>query len=440
MNGFKLLTIRGSALACLCVLVALVAWPERPVHAADLQTAVHTQAETGIEVFDHDLYATVGLGGGLQGNYGDLKLYAPLRLRLSDGAPLAVEGAPALRRQDWDELGDFLHILRHATLRDPGERGSLQIGQLQGVTLGHGTLIDRYYNDLDFDHHQTGVHASGDGGWVGGQAIVSDVISHKPAGFRVFGRPFWGHGSRLGSLTVGVNAALDQVAAYAPLRLFGLDIGSDIWQGNGQAIDLYVDGNTRIHGGQGLHAGADYRWTGAHAYVQLRLELQWLHGAYDPAALDTLYAIERSQIGPAIAWLDPQGHVQSLVIDRTLATSALTGERLGALGSLQGAVGGVRYVAKVDFRGQDGWGAYGWLVLPPWQGLEGRLFFGQRHLQAWHDLGQGAMAQAQLRFRVQGPWYASLFSGRQWHQDPAGLYRADWDVVAMVGLDGVPGR
>jgi hypothetical protein len=344
-------------------------------------------------------------------------------LRVIDGGAASLGGAPALRREDWDEWSDRLRVLRYLDFQ--GEQVAAHVGELTGFTLGHGTIIHRYYNDLDFDHHHTGATGSFDTGTFGGEAMVTDVLQADTllAG-RLFFRP-----SGLDGVTIGTSGVFDRASGFVE-QVFGCTLAA-----GGEACVLpHLPDNLLI---LGLDAALPFRHRTVTAYADvnawalqktvgetlgvrldpsprfsLRAEVNASSQGFTPNVVDPLYAAERLQIqAPA------QGGFGGLV--------AATFQQGIAKGTVVG-----------DWRPGDGAGLFAWLTVQPTDTLVLRGFYGQRHLDSLGAFtrGQGPVWHAAARLAVQGPWFAALTAGRFWHT-VAGSQRLDLDVVATVGAE-----
>ncbi len=112
-------------------------------------------------MFGADPAATIDLGFDVDGHGAALGMGGRLRWLAGDG----------VRGEDWDELSEWVGIVRYFTWithpqldgADPTRppppdelRGALAIGRLGGVVLGHGSVIDGFTTGLDVDHGQVG--------------------------------------------------------------------------------------------------------------------------------------------------------------------------------------------------------------------------------------------------------------------------------------------
>lgn len=135
-------------------------------------------------------------------------------LKASFQAPLRFEVKTAeFREEDWDEPGDFGRIIRFLHFGKV-----FKLGTIAGLTLGHGTLVRRYHNGVDEDHHRTGTRFT----WH------SNLIEIDAFADRLMGPPVLG--GRIGLLAAGpfrLGATL--AADMAAPKPFILDVGPVEW-------------------------------------------------------------------------------------------------------------------------------------------------------------------------------------------------------------------
>jgi hypothetical protein len=201
--------------------------------------------------------ATVDLGFDVQGNGASMGMGARLRWLAGDG----------FRNEDWDELSEFVGVLRYFTwTTEPGPsgeevQGALAIGRLGGVGLGHGSVIDGFTTGLDVDHGQIGAQVRAQRGTVGAEAMIDDLVAPRIVGLR-------GHALLKNGLDVGLSFAGDATVpalSDGPMPMTGeralLFAGADAQYARARADGradgrLYVDlVGVRPFAG-GLHLGA----------------------------------------------------------------------------------------------------------------------------------------------------------------------------------------
>lgn len=156
----------------------------------------------------------VGCTGGDCKTNLTLGLNIPLRLRTIDREP---SDTGTLRQEDWDEPGDYLRVLRFVEYGAPQERLHLRMGELGGAVLGHGTVMNRYFNVLDVDHNQFGVHVNVNERLGGAQVIVDHLLDPEVMAVRGYVRPWalLAPGSWMERYAVGASLALDIDAPLA---------------------------------------------------------------------------------------------------------------------------------------------------------------------------------------------------------------------------------
>ena len=135
---------------------------------------------------------TSGLGGMVHRDWaGGADVVAGLKVsafRLALAAPLRFD-RQGLRRQDWDEPGDFGRILAVASWGAEGEHVFARAGNLPDVTLGAGTLVSHFASTADPDHWRSGVMLSVAYDPAGGDVFLDSFIAPAVLGGRAYLRP-----------------------------------------------------------------------------------------------------------------------------------------------------------------------------------------------------------------------------------------------------------
>lgn len=167
-------------------------------------TKMSASAAVGAGSFDSRAAGTLDLG--LDVSRGEFRLGLGGRLRFVAG--------DGLREADWDESAEGAGFLRYATFahvaRGPEDTSaSLAIGQLSGVRLGQGTVIDGYTAGLNVDHLRTGLQAR-----LSTRRIESDALTDDLTRPRILaGRSAWRASE---TVRLGATLALDLFAPDAP--------------------------------------------------------------------------------------------------------------------------------------------------------------------------------------------------------------------------------
>jgi len=98
------------------------------------------------------------------------------------------------------DLSLKIHYLEWGEQRDPFY---LKLGNLHNMTLGHGTIMKNFANDLDFPAvRRTGINLGIDGKKMGFEAVVNDFAQPEIFGGRFYFRP-------VGRFALGATSVLD---------------------------------------------------------------------------------------------------------------------------------------------------------------------------------------------------------------------------------------
>ncbi len=300
--------------------------------------------ELGVGQIDEDFFLTVNITGALRldvpkvfcrGYFDELEvpeeggcetplslgLRVPLRLRVFDRDP---QDAGVLRREDWDTPGDFARVVRFVEygLRTDPLYGRL--GEFNGAVLGHGTIMNRYFNVLFLDHYQLGLNLNVNAHLGGVEFVMDNLLEPQVWGSRVFARPAylidptsWWTRYVIGlSLVLDVDAPLDfervsieqdpatpvevtDDGRLIPSRekvtgVLGIDHALELVRTEEVDFTPYIDINLHLAQSAGLHIGAltNFRPTEGLSLLT-RLELRLLGQNHIPAYFGPLYEIER---------------------------------------------------------------------------------------------------------------------------------------------------
>lgn len=322
-------------------------------------------ASMGAGMFGSQPASTVDVGVDLAGQ-GEQASYA---VGIGGRARwLAVGG---FREEEWDEASEVARVVRYGLLRwaepETGEV-SAAVGELGGVTLGHGALIDGYASGLDVDHGHVGVEVRGASGALAGELVLDDVVAPRIAGARVAIERDEG---LVGGLSVAADrtaptAMEDGTAAVAAAALDGeLRTRS---AGSGARGALHVDVVGLAGLGAGVHAGVrgDAR-AGDSMRVGARAEVRAGSDGYIAGWFGPLYERDRRElVGPDGERAGQRDAAEGGGVGGLGAAGALT---LDAPGAMTGAasyavrpgladVASVRLAAPYLARVQAGvWGA-----------------------------------------------------------------------------------
>jgi len=412
---------------------------------AQTATNLRLGAELGAGVLESDAYTLLLPFLELSSGKFHTGLHAPLRLRVYDGGTPAAGPTPGLRQEDWNGWSNKTRILRFAEWGQAGEPVHVRLGELNGVTLGHGTIVGRYYNNVDMDHYRTGLMLEADGGAIGVSALASDLVGMADQN----GGP---RGMVMGRIRARLfrdelpNRAIEIGTTWMwGLGRAGLDASARLWHASQVDISTYIDGNVAEYFagdngklGFGGHFGllAAMPDVFASTGVRLRLEGRILGPGYNPAQIGPLYEIERQQNRCNFHMATSAGGRGCTAYGFVASDHTVPGAMVGVdfetpgegLISIQG-----------EWARNDGYGLLAWVILPEIEGLQLRAHFARRHAQGSGDLlDDQTTALASLRYRVDGPIYASVFAARRWHQSLGGpwpVFATTLELAATFGVD-----
>ncbi|MCA9541682.1 MAG: hypothetical protein KC620_22450, partial [Myxococcales bacterium] len=177
-------------------------------------------------------------------------IQAPLRVSFAEGR---------LRDRDWDEGADFGRLLRFARYGD-----FVRVGQVVDLTLGQGTLVRRYHNGVDDDHHRLGALVAGTIGPLGVEIFADQVFAAPVGGARAqwtFDAPFTVGATFAGDFAapVTLSGGVDDTGRPRGRRDFfgggGLDVAWHLLDDPDGRLDLYGVGQVLDSARFGAHLG-----------------------------------------------------------------------------------------------------------------------------------------------------------------------------------------
>lgn len=445
------------SIAVVALLVVLVALPARAADgpAAAAPPAVDSASEglkasifgrVGFGQIDEDFFLSVAPGTVLRfGDFG-FGIEVPLRFRVVDESPLQ---SGVLRDEDWDEVSDFTKILRFFEYRRPSDPIYVRVGELVDVTLGHGTIVDHYYNTVDIDHYQTGVTGHYDTTYGGGELLLDNLVDPNILALRGYVRPlsFFDLAPIFRKLVVGLTYASDYQAP-SKLRLdadgiaqvtgdgeldastevvsvYGLDLGWEVLRLDWIDLTPYFDLNFLDALGTGVHVGVltNFRLP-AETTLFTRFEYRYLTQRYAAGYFNSLYEIERFRYRstqPKIRYLEDlrdgdgwhgfYGELTLLLLNQ-ITISAIYEDYQGS--------GNSNLAIRLRL---------------PWLGpVLFQAYYAKRNFGSFEDIFEldGALLVAEARVKLLSFLYVYAEYARQWHLvgKDAPTYETvnDWDV------------
>jgi hypothetical protein len=298
---------RAVRTSAVLLLLALGPGGIRPADAGD-GPRFHTLARAGFGTAGEDGFVLLLAEQGLAWSGFELTLAGPFRLRVVDRDP---QDDGVLREQDWDEPSDFARIVpRIGFLRSwPDGAVRVDLGELKGVGLGHGTVFDHYYNGTDMDRYQGGLLLDAGHRGTGLEFLIEDVVSPDVLGGRARLAPIaWFTESRAARiLELGFTAAADlSVPRNLPVAggttveeraipVIGGDLAVRAVDGERVLLQPYLAVNG-MDGEAGLHAGlgASLRLApGREIWLHARGEYRYLGSDYHPVLFNPFHEHDR---------------------------------------------------------------------------------------------------------------------------------------------------
>jgi hypothetical protein len=265
---------------------------------------------------DEDWYTTIHLGFSMDLGKIGFGIQVPLRLRVHDADPKDPSDS-TLREEDWDEWTDYLKVIRFFRFGHKGDFIYVVVGDLPGATIGHGTIVNRYYNNIDLDHYRMGLVADLNTDYGGVETLLNNGFVTNLFALRGYVRPwsFVDQESYLNNLAVGFSVAADVSAPYTladidpeedynlpPVEVeetttvMGGDIEFRLLDTSFLTLTPYMDLNgIPASGGVGYHAGilSVFHIGGVSMDLQARVEYRYFTGDYIPTYFNSYYEIQK---------------------------------------------------------------------------------------------------------------------------------------------------
>ena len=298
--------------------------PAPPPMTPELQTAVG--GKVGVGMIGEDLFVNLSVGSTFA--FGKIKfgVHAPLRIRAWDRKP---KDKDVIRKEDWDEWQEYFRILRFFQYGEPDDLFYLRVGELVAASLGHGTIVHRYYNNLDIDHFSMGFDTRLNFREAGGEVLTNDLLNPELVALRGYVRPMtlWDHGKGeiFDRLAVGFTFAADVQAPWelrtttittdeeekqaprvdkvgnlsyerAVASLWGFDVGWTVVKLEKFDLTPYMDFNFLAAKGFGWHPGVMMTVRPAEkTWIEMRFEYRALTKRYAPTYFNSFYDFQRTQ-------------------------------------------------------------------------------------------------------------------------------------------------
>ncbi len=381
-------------------------------------------------------------------------LYAPVSLRVYDADP---EGGGVVRKQEWDEPGEWLRVVRWVELGRPYDNVRLRAGELVDQSLGHGTIVRSFHNSLDLDHARWGLAGELNAIQGGFEGLLDDVVDPHLVAARVHVRP-WAFDIRPGAadaVTFGLSVAADldaprrlvtdasgryladdegnfKVATSNATAILGLDTEYPILRGSAWTLTPYSDINWHAGYGAGWHVGSFAGWSGpARLELDARAEVSLAGSDYLPAYFGALYSVERfayRSVGDSVQRFPKLQWLRGADEEVRLGQSSEIGARWGD--SIEARLGYAN-----EFGSPTGVFSARLTVTPGSFGRFG-VFFARSGIG---DAGElvaldDALIVGEARVQVTSLLYVAAQASRRWQLDEDGRYQPADDYTVGTGL------
>jgi hypothetical protein len=437
------------AAICVCVFILSSVLPAASLAEEEVKhrRVLGLAGDLGFGGVGGKAYTTVQTGIDVREGSLSLGLFGRVRILMQED----TDGSGVVRDRDWDEVSDYVHILRYLRYQRTFQNRSLgpihlqaQAGEILGYTLGHGTLVRDYSNVADPDHLHAGIHLGLSGERWSFGAMVDNFIDPAVIASRFTLKPV----KAATRLTIGTSFVIDPRApltiivdgqsrvrrtdsAYnlqaenEPLALWGVDLGYELGGRERGRLTPYLDLNTSMLGGFGFHAGAlgEVPLGKTSARLLGHAEYRAGVGAYSPTHVGTFYDVERYQA--SLSWSGPPRDVE--LDDRSAKLAAVVREAYSGQGVVaQTGVQVPRWVnlkLGVSYRpGPDAVSLWWRATTSPIPRLRLGALMLMRGLGGSYPGTSGLMAMAEGRYRVTDNIYAMAQYTRVWALSAATRY------------------
>jgi len=391
--------------------------------------------DLGFGALGDKAYTTIQAGLDIHEGRLSLGLFGRVRVLSQNHA----EGEETIRERDWDEVTDFLHILRYVEYKRTFNTVTLnaRAGELMGFTLGHGTMIRDYSNIADMDHPHTGVSVKLTHEMFDVAAMVDNLARPGVVAARLAVRPF----KELPDFTVGTSGVMDPTAPFQVrpnaagerpvdsawnlrsetevMGMAGLDMSYTFGAKKTGTLMPYLDVNTSFMGA-GVHMGFIGRLPVHKGSLAFQAEYRGGSSSYAATYMDTFYDIERHQAG--LTFADPAEAARD---HRNPKLAGLGRGIYGGSGALLQAGLNIKNLGRSRFNGhfkvgysfRPGPDAHSvWLRISsrPISRLDLGMMMMMRGLGGPHEDANGIVALAEGRYRIMDNLYALAQYSRTW--------------------------
>lgn len=357
---------------------------------------------------------------------------ARLHVGLNDGR---------VRRRDWDEPSDFVHILRYLRYRRRLAAWvvNLDLGELRGVGFAHNTLLREYSNLADIDHPHGGLQIALEHDLLRLRLLVDDLVRPRLVAAHLAFFAGIDQRTRLGASFIAdprapltrTATATEPIDARGYLRTddvlltaFGLDAEHALYARGAKRFAVYADLNGQVsgrateRGGAGLHLGVSAQL----GVFSAQGEYQVIGPGYQPGYFDTFHDVDRYQ-----GSLSAQPTNAPSLVRPKLISIGEAGWRQGALGQFN--LEFARWQAKFGYSYApplDAHRLWSRLVVRAAERVDLALLIVARGLEHGAD---GVIILGESRWRINKTFYLLGQYARRFILDPTSAYFRPYHAV-----------
>ena len=220
-----------------------------------------TETDKALGEMEQSNFLTSGLyGGGMTFIDGDAYVQVQLQPDIPLGKigigldlvflynPYADSTEPQILAEDgesWDSPSTWLRLIRYIRYGQPYDPFHLRFGELDYLTIGHGSIMSGYSN---YDRRGLRLNLRGANNRSGVETMLNDIGNPSIFGGRVFLRPFQREEDNnfLTRFELGATYLTDinpnlQEEGEEPLTAIGFDVGFPLFETSTFRLDLYDD-------------------------------------------------------------------------------------------------------------------------------------------------------------------------------------------------------
>jgi hypothetical protein len=405
-----------------------------------------------------DYYLRLNLGTELDFGKVGVGIQVPLNFRLSDRTRNGDTSLnTTLRKEDWDEVADYARIIRYFRYGHPSDTFYVRIGELYGATIGHGTIVNSYYNSINLDIYKLGVQLNVNTDFGGVQTLMDNLFQPSLFGARVYVRPvaFFDKDSYANNLAIGLTVMADafaptgvigpmQTSAHEPsvandaAAVMGVDIEFAVVRSKVIDVIPYTDLNHIFGASNGWHLGVLTKLRPLEKLgLNFRLEYRYLSDNYIPGYFDSYYDIQRYTFPlgcpTPITKLDyVRGQNRPAMCAVGLSGSGFYGEGVFSFFDILKVI-----MAYEDAEGPNNSNLLLSLQLPYFDALKLAAYYYKRNFDSWSDAfsTDNAVLIAEARIRMYAFLYFIARYARSWVLSADGKTFASTDDFSVgIGM------